>query len=284
MKTLRSLALGCALGVAALLAPTPAVAAPPDPSDVSVSATDLAPGSLVDVAFEVFNPQAFTVTSAGATLLLQERPITDVFELVSCTGSTSPCFELSPTAYRGPVGDLAPQQEALVTFTFRVKDTAPLGSYTIQHILLGSNFSFAQATGPVVTVSASPSSADLAVALDASPRGVLTSRITYTVSVTNLGPANASAVRIGGTYAAGFAWSGGSGCVRDGGRNVVCDFASIPAGSVATATYSVNVGLLALGSFSSTVTRVSSTPSDPDSGNDSARRSCTALTGLLVRC
>lgn len=270
--------------LAGLVVPGVASAAPPEPSAISVSPGEVSPGGTFSVAFEVYNPQAFTVTSAGATLLVQEVPITDVFELVSCTGSTSPCSELSPTAFRGPVGDLAPQQEALVTFTFRVKETTPLGSYTLQHVLLGSNFSFALGTGPAVTVTATPSVADLAVSLDASPRGVLTSRVTYTVSVANLGPADASAIRIAGSYPAGLSWSGGSGCVRDGGRNVVCDFSSIPVGGVATASYSVNVGLLALGSFSSTVARASSSPSDPDSGNDSARRSCTALTGLLVRC
>lgn len=284
MKLLRSLVLGCALGAAALLVPAPAVAAPPEPSAVSVSATDVAPGDLVTVAFEVYNPETFTVSSANATLLLQERPITEVFELVSCTGGVSPCFESSPTAYRGPVGDLLPAQEALVEFTFRVRESAPFGAYTIQHVLLGGNFAFPVGTGPVVTVSDAPSSADVAVALAASPRGVLTSRITYTVTVANHGPADATAIRIEGTYAGGLAWANGNGCVRDGSRSVVCEFASIPSGTTASASFSVNAGLLALGSFTTSVWRDASSPADPDGGNDSASRTCTAVTGLLVLC
>jgi hypothetical protein len=268
--------------LAGLVVPGVAVAAPPDPSAVTLGASDVAPGGTFTASVELHNPQNFTITGVNAQLRVVEAPITSVFELVSCSGGA--CFEYSPTSYRGVVGDLAAGAGATVVFTFRVKDDAPLGAYTLEHQLVGGNFSFAAGTGPVVSVVGASQLADLAVSLDASPRGILTSRITYTVSVVNNGPADASAVRITGNYALGFSWSAGNGCVRDGSRGVVCDFASIPVGQTATASYSVNAGLLTIGSFSSTVARVSSAPSDPDSGNDSARRSCAALTGLLVRC
>jgi hypothetical protein len=259
-----------------------ATAAPPDPSAATASATEVAAGSTFTVAVELFNPQNFTVTGANAQLRTGDvSPISSLFELVSCT---LPCFEYSPTSYRAVVGDLAPGAGATAVFTLRVRDSAPLGDYTFEHQFVGGNFSFAAGNGPGIAVVGASQVADIAVALDASPRGILTSKVTYTVSVVNNGPATASAVRIGGTYAAGFAWAGGTGCVRDSGRNVVCDFASVPSGGTASASFSVNAGLLTLGSFSASATRVSSTPSDPDSGNDSARRSCTALTGLLVRC
>jgi hypothetical protein len=267
--------------LAGLLVPGAAVAAPPDPSAVTLSADQVAPGDTFTASVELFNPQNFTVTGANAQLRVVEAPITSVFELVSCT---SPCFEYSPTSYRGVVGDLAPGAGATVVFTLRVRDDAPFGDYTLEHQFVGGNFSFPAGFGPVVSVVGAPQLADLAVSLDASPRGILTSRITYTVSVVNNGPADASAVRIAGTYASGLAWASGNGCVRDGSRGVVCDFSSIPVGQTASATFSVNAGLLSIGSFSTSVARVSSSPSDPDSGNDSARRSCAALTGLLVRC
>ena len=268
--------------LAGLVVPGVAVAAPPEPSAASVNTPEVAPGGTVNVSVELFNPQGFSIDNAAAQIRLVEAPITSVLELVSCTGGS--CFELSPTAFRGGVGTLAPGAGTTVVFTFRVRDSAPFGAYTLEHQLVGSNFSFDFGTGPVVSVVAAPQVADLAVSLDASPRGILTSRVTYTVSVVNNGPAAASSVRISGAYALGFSWSGGNGCARDGSRGVVCDFASIPSGGSVSASYSVNAGLLALGSFSSTVTRAASTPSDPDSGNDSGRRSCTALTGLLVRC
>lgn len=260
---------------------TPASAAPPDPSGAVVSDTTLAPGQTFTVAVELFNPRDFPIVGAAASLRTVEEPISANFELVSCTGSVSNCFVLSPTAYRGPVGELAPGASKTVTFTLRVLDTA-FGPVTIEHQLVGETFSFAAGFGPVVTVDAP--AADLAVSLDASPRGILTSRITYTVAVVNNGPGTASGVRVDGLLASGLFWAGGDGCTRVDARGVRCDFASIPPGGTATARFSTDAGLLAIGSFTTSVTRVASTPIDPISDNDSARRTCSALTGLLVRC
>ena len=206
--------------------------------------------------------------------------MSDVFDLVSCTGTVADCYPQG-SSFRGPVGDLPAGEGRTVVFTLRVKDSAPNGSYTLYHALVGENTAFEETAGPVLTVN---SATDLAVSLDASPRGVLVSRITYTVQVANLGPADATGIRIGGNYAAGLSWAGGNGCVHTTGRAVQCDFSAIPAGGSASATFSVNTGLLAIGSFTTTMSRVSSSPSDPVSANDTAHRSCTALTGLLVRC
>lgn len=281
MKLRRLLSVVCGVGLALVGVAPAALAAPPDPSALSVSATQLAPGQVFTATFELYNPAAFTVTSAQASIRTAEANIRDLFDVVSCTGTVAPCFNLE-TVYRGPVGDLPSGQQRTVVFTLQVKETAPAGSYTLGHQFVGSNFAFDGGNGPVVTIT--PQAADLAVSLDASPRGILTSRVTYTVGVRNLGPANASSVRISGAYAAGFSWDGGNGCVRVSGRNVRCDFSSIPAGGTATASFSVNAGLLSLGSFTTTMSRTSSTPADPVSGNDSASRSCSAVTGLIVVC
>ena len=277
----RWLSVGTGLALAFVVAPPAALAAPPEPSAVSVSSTQLAPGQEFSVTFELFNPEGFTVTSANAQLRTLEAPLVDLVDLVSCSGDAPACGIVG-SSFRGPVGDLPSGQSRTVVFTFRVKDTATAGSYTLEHQFVGGNFAFAAGTGPVLTITAQ--AADIAVSLDASPRGILTSRITYIVGVTNLGPGDAADVRIAGTIAAGLSWAGGNGCVRTSGRNVRCDFAAIPAGGTASATFAADAGLLSLGSFTTTVSRTSSTPSDPQSGNDSARRSCAALTGLLVRC
>lgn len=263
------------------MAPSVAFAAPPDPSAISVSSTQLAPGQEFSVTFELFNPEAFTVTSANAQLRTLETSLVDLVDLVSCSGDAPACGVVG-SSFRGPVGDLPAGQSRTVVFTFRVKDTAAAGDYTLEHQFVGGNFAFAAGTGPVITISTQ--TADIAVSLDASPRGILTSRITYIVGVRNLGPADAVDIRIDGTLAAGLSWGGGSGCVRTSGRNVRCDFSAVPSGGAAQATFSADAGLLSLGTFTTTVSRVSSTPSDPQSGNDSARRSCAALTGLLVQC
>jgi hypothetical protein len=263
-------------------APSVALAAPPEPSGVAVSETWLAPGSVFDVSVELFNPRDFSVVGGKAQVRTLEAPAVDLFELVSCTGTIAGCYALG-SSFRGPVGDVPAGQGRTVVFRFRVKDTASPGDYTLEHAFVGDNYAFAPGLGPVLHIS--PQAADLAVSLDASPRGILTSRVTYTVNVANLGPGDAASARVSGTYAAGLSWHGGSGCVRAAGtRNVQCDFSAIPAGGTASASFSVDAGLLALGSFSTSVSRTSSTPSDPNSGNDSASRSCSALTGLLVRC
>lgn len=281
---LRGLGVFASLVVVLGGVPAVAVAAPPDPSAATASTTSVAQGETFTVAVELFNPEDFTVTFAKASLRTLEASIVDVFDLVSCTGSNSVCTPFL-SSFRGPVGDLAGGEERTVVFTLRAKDDAAPGDYTLEHQFVGDNFAFAAGNGPVVTVTGEPQAADLAVSLDASPRGILTSRITYTVSVVNHGPAAATGVRIGGTYAGGLSWAGGSGCARVGStRNVRCDFASIPVGGSVTGTFSVNAGLLTLGSFPATVTRVDSSPADPSSSNDSASRSCAALTGLLVRC
>lgn len=281
MRRLVGLGIAVVLGVVA--GGGVAVAAPPEPSAVAVSSTSLVPGQVFTVSFELYNPEGFTVTSANASLRTLEAPVVDLFDLVSCTGSSSACAPFL-SSFRGPVGDLPGGEERTVVFTLRVKDDAAPGAYTLEHQFVGANFAFAAGTGPVLTIVPVSQVADIAVGLDASARGLLVSRITYTVSVRNLGPASATGIRVTGSYAAGLSWDGGSGCVRDGSRGVVCDFSSLAVGETKTASFSVNAGLLSLGSFSSSVTRVASSPSDPDSGNDSARRSCTALTSLLVRC
>jgi hypothetical protein len=281
LRRLLSVAFGVGLVFAGL--PAVATAAPPDPSAISVSATQLAPGDLLTVTFELFNADTSTITSSNAQLRIAEPTtnIRDVLDVVSCDGTTIGC-QTTASSYRGPVGDLPSGATRTVVFHFQVKATAPAGSYTLEHQYVGSNFSFSPRTGPVITIA--PQAADIAVSLDASPRGILTNRITYTVGITNLGPGNASAVRVSGSFPAGFSWGGGNGCVRTSGRNVQCDFSNVPVGGSASASFSINAGLLTLGTFTTTMTRTSSTPSDPVSGNDSASQSCAALTGLLVRC
>lgn len=258
--------------------PATALAAPPDPSAVIVGDTQLAPGDTFDITFELFNADVSTIIAAKAQLRTLEAPATSLFDLVSCSVACGAVGE----SFRAGVGDLPSGESRTVVFTFQVKANAPGGAYTLEHQFVGDNFSFGPVNGPVLTIT--PQAADLDVSLDASPRGILTSRVTYTVEVANLGPGDASSVRVEGNYAAGFSWAGGNGCVRTSGRHVQCDFSAIAAGDTASASFSVNAGLLAIGSFTTTVSRSSSTPSDPVSSNDSASRSCAALTGLLVRC
>jgi hypothetical protein len=258
-----------------------AVAAPPNPSSVTVSDTSLAPGDTFTATVELFNADTSTITSVNAQLRTLEAPIVDLLDLVSCTGTIVACHPFNGV-FRGPVGNMAPGATRTVVFTFQVKATAIGGNFTLEHQFSGGNFEFAPGLGPVLTITVP--AADIAVSLNASSQGLLSSRVTYTVGVTNNGPGSATSVRIAGTYAQGFSWHSGNGCTRPSGRNVQCDFSNLPVGGSATATFSLDAALLAIGSFNTTMSRVSSSPADPVSGNDSASRSCTALTGLIVQC
>jgi hypothetical protein len=188
-------------------------------------------------------------------------------------------------SYRGGVGDLPGGESRTVVFTLRIKEDAAPGQFTLQHQHVGENFSFEIRDGPVITMLPAVTEADLAVDLDASPRGILTSRITYTVSVTNNGPADATGVRVTANYAAELLYAGSNDCSRvPGTRTVHCDIASLPAGATATARFATNAGPLALGPFTTRAHRAQSTPADPNPGNDGAAETCSALTGLLVSC
>jgi uncharacterized repeat protein (TIGR01451 family) len=264
-----------------LAGPSVAAAEPPT-SSVEVSPTTLQPGQTFTVTEQLFNPEDFTVTGAKAAVYGLEIPIVDVAELVSCTGTVAPCSQFF-SSFRAPVGDLPAGESRTVEFTLRVKDGAQPVQFTLQHQFVGDNFAFAILDGPVITVTGGE--ADLAVSLDASPRGVLTSTVTYTISVSNAGPADATGIRLVATYAAGLRFTGSASCTRvPDTRNVNCDIAALPAGATATASFSTAAGLLAIGPFTTRVKREQSTPGDPNPANDSAARTCSALTGLLVRC
>jgi Domain of unknown function DUF11 len=247
-----------------------------------VSSTTIRQGDTLTVVEQVYNPLTFTVTGAKPTIEGKEVPITAVADLVDCTVVVFPCYEYLG-AYRAQVGDLPPGETRSATFTLRIRDDAPLGAFTLRHALVGENYEFPAIDGPVITVLAR--AADLAVSLDASPRGILAPTINYDVTVRNAGPADATAVRLVATYQSGLHFVQSTGCTHAARtRQVVCDVASLPAGSTSTARFSLAPDLLALGSLTTTVSRQQSTPDDPNPANDTAAVTCVAVTGLLLRC
>lgn len=136
-------------------------------------------------------------------------------------------------------------------FTLKVKDTAASGQLTLEHQFVGDNYAFETLDGPAISVVANET--DLAVSLTAVSRGLLA--------------------------------SGSPNCTRVGStRTVTCDIASLAGGASVTRTFSVDAALLAVGALTTSATRTQSTPADPNAANDRATKTCTALTGLLVRC
>lgn len=270
-----------AMAAIALTGPLTASADPPT-SAVTVDSTTVQQGETFTVTETIFNPRDFTVTFAKPTIYAKELSIVSFTDLVSCTNTTIPCFAFG-ASYRAPVGDLPPGESRTVTITLRVKDDAPVGPFTLQHQFVGDNFSFDILDGPVITITGK--NADIAVGLDASPRGILTATVNYTVAVTNTGPANATAIRVTSTYPAGLTFGNSSECTRvPNTRTVICDIPALATGASTTAHFSAHTSLLALGQLTTRSQRTQSAPTDPNPANDTATKTCTAVTGLLVIC
>lgn len=269
----------------AFIALAPAAQADTPTSSVEVSPTTVVPGQTFTITQTIHNPTDFTVTFAKAAIYGSPTPITDVVDVVSCTNTTAVgCFQAG-NSYRAAFGDLEAGGTRTTVWTLRVKDTAALGSFTLQHQFVGDNYAFETLDGPVITVAEPVTQADVKVALGATGHGGLNARIDYTVTVTNTGPSAATGIRVVAAYPAGLSFASGSGCVRVGTtRTVNCDVASLASGASATPKFSVNGGLLALGSYTTTATRTASSPADPNPANDSASKTCSALTGLIVTC
>lgn len=269
--------LGIVAGVIAG-APGAAGAAPPS-SAVEVSPTSVAPGGTVTVTQTLHNPEQFTVTGAKAALYAVPA-IVGVLELVSCTGTVAPCGALG-SSYRGPVGDLPAGETRTVVFTFQVSATAASGPVVLSHQHVGDNYSFETFDGPTITIT--PLGADLGVALTGRAR--LLGGVEYTVVVRNNGPAAATGIRVAAALAPGLVFAGSTDCVRVGSTRIVtCDVATLGVGASATARFAAVPGVLLIGPFTTSARLESSTPADPNPSNDTASKTCSALTGLLVRC
>jgi uncharacterized repeat protein (TIGR01451 family) len=111
-------------------------------------------------------------------------------------------------------------------------------------------------------------SADLAVSLTAPPDPVIAGQnLTYTLTVTNLGPASASSVTFTDTFPAGVTFvSASPGCVNLGGK-VVCNIGSMPNGN--STNFIVVMTPTAAGLITNSLA-VASPTFDPNSGNNTA--------------
>jgi uncharacterized repeat protein (TIGR01451 family) len=217
----------------------------------------------------------FTITGGKAGLYAKETSLPAMVDLVSCPGAVA-CDTLG-ISVRGGVGDVGPGESRTVTFTFRVKDDAPLGTITLQHQFIGENYAFDILDGPSLTITQPQQDADVSVAVSGSVRLVGTARVTYTITVENTGPADTTGIRVVGTYPAGLLYVGTT-CTRVGTtRSVNCDIASLGSGQSTTRTLTVNTALLTAGPLTASAQRTASSPNDPVAANDKATENCRAL-------
>ncbi|MGC5399221.1 hypothetical protein ACPXCP_26200 [Streptomyces sp. DT20] len=125
--------------------------------------------------------------------------------------------------------------------------------------------------------------ADLAVALTATHApGLLGGRIDYTLTLTNNGPDTLTSATVTATLPPGTATS--PDCAITPGT-ATCTATALASGASTTRHVSVPVALLSLGTpYTVTATRTTSAPTDPHPANDTATRTCTALTSLIINC
>ena len=275
-KLFRAALVTAVAGATLVSVPVTAHAAPPT-SAIEVSTTSVARGATFTIKQTVYNSDSSTVLGGKATLYAKDATLPDMVDLVSCPEATA-CDTLG-TSVRAGTGDVPSGESRTITFTFRVKDDAPLGTIQLQHQFVGENFSFEIIDGPELTIKEAP--ADVAVSMTGKATGA---RITYTISVQNNGPSDATGVRVVGTFPANLAYSSST-CTRVGTtRSVNCDIASLASGATATRTLTVSAGMLTIGTLTTTATRTASSPVDPLATNDKASKVCRALTWLLVSC
>jgi hypothetical protein len=69
------------------------------------------------------------------------------------------------------------------------------------------------------------------------------------------------------------------------GSRVTCTVGPLAAGASTTRTFTVPVGLLTVGlPYTVTATRTGSSPADPNTADDTATRTCTVVTSLVITC
>jgi uncharacterized repeat protein (TIGR01451 family) len=241
---------------------------PPPPLDLAVSKTD-SPDPVV-----VSDQLTYTITvnnagagEATAVMLTDTLPASVGF--VSANPSQGSCGGEMGGEVMCNLGNLASGASATVTIVVQPTATGPItNSVSVAANETDENLSNNSDTEETI-VTPAPVLADLAVTKSDSPDPVqVGSNLTYTVTVTNNGPSNATVVTMTDTLPAGvnFVSATPSQGSCTGTSTVVCNLGSLPASANATVTLVVKP--TAAGTITNTAS-VTATETDPTSANDS---------------
>ncbi|MEV0096231.1 hypothetical protein [Streptomyces sp. NPDC050738] len=269
---------------------------------ISISPTSAPPGALVTITVAFTNPytdpstflaELFSTGSGGpfapGTCTTDQGSAP---ELCSANGldSADPNHPHPIVSWGTFGGTRIPAQSAgAVTINTTVRADAQPGAYGFDpygetygdaHGYVPEYFSPDSAT---FTVTAPPTT-DLGVALTATPvPRLLNGRIDYTLTITNNGPATATTGTVKAPLPAPMGATSPDCTVASGA--VTCTVTNLAPAASVTRHFSAPVGLLSLGTtYKVTATRTASSPADTNAANDSASRSCTALTSLIINC
>ncbi len=190
--------------------------------------------------------------------------------------STSGCAEDPTGAPNCSLGTIAAGGQASYTLTAAI-DPSVVGVVTNSVSVTssttdpdGTNNSFDETTTVVAE-------ADLALTKTDSPDPVIAGNtITYTLTVDNPGPSDATGVVVNDSLPAGVTLVSTSGCAEDPGGVPNCSLGTVPAGGSATYTILGQVASSVVGTIMNSAT-VSSSATDPNPGNDTATAATTVV-------
>jgi hypothetical protein len=259
----------------------------PPVSQLSVSPTTAHPGDLVTVTQTLTNTGLRPLLQPAGRLFSTPAGLSSYAELVGC----DPPVVCSMVNNSGVIGfqgllanPIAPRLgTSALTYKFRILPEAPDLEETLQGQLFGLGFVsdiLSEATHLIIDANA-----DAAVSVVATPQpGLLQRNIDFAVTVTNNGPGLLRNVTITNLLPSNVSANGSGPCLPVIGQ-VLCTVPTLAKGASTTMHYTVPLNLLSIGlPYAFTSSRTASVSRDLNPANDSASRSCTVLTTLLVNC
>ena len=259
----------------------------PPVSQLSVSPSTAHPGDIVTVTQTLTNKGLRPLLQPAGRLLSTPDGLLSFAELVGCD-PPAVCSMVSNSGVVGYQGLLAgpiPPRlgTSALTYKFRILPEAPDSEQTLQGQLLGLNFLseiLNAATKLIVDANS-----DAAVSVIATPQpGLLQRNLDFAVTVTNNGPGLLRSAAITSVLPSGVTANGSGPCLPVIGQ-VICTVPTLAKGASTTMHFTVPLRLLSIGlPYTFTTSRTASVSRDLNPANDSASRSCTVLTPLLVNC
>lgn len=259
----------------------------PPVSQLSVSPATAHPGDVVTVTQTLTNTGLRPLLQPAGRLFSKPAGLNSYADLLGCDPPVT-CSMISNSGVIGYQGLLAnPISPRLgtssLTYRFRIRPEAPDLEETLQGQLLGLGVLsdiLDSATHLVVDANA-----DAAVSLVVTPQpGLLQRNLDVAVTVTNSGPGLLRAATITTALPSGVTATAGAPCLPVLGQ-VICTVPTLAKGAATTMHFTVPLKLLSIGlPYTFTSSRTASVSRDLNPANDSASRSCTVLTPLLVNC
>jgi uncharacterized repeat protein (TIGR01451 family) len=262
---------------------------------LSISAADVSivktgPGSSPNAG----TPFSYTITIAnagpdsavGATWSDTLPPNTTFVSVVQDTGPPATCQEADGTVSCS-FASLANGASAQFTLTITAGNTT---SVTNTAIASSESFDPNTSNNSSSTTTTITPVADVSITKSGPPAVTAGNDITYTISVPNAGPSNASNVVVSDplpantTFVSANYTSGPAGSCTPGGGSATCTVPTLPVGATTVFTYVFHVSPSATnGTIIMNTATVSATTSDPNGGNNSSSTNATvAPTADLV--